>query len=186
MRYVVPSSVTAIALLFVSVARSAEKFDQPPQSKPLVTLSGANSHVRKPAYERIATPEDWRRVWTSHLGTLPDSFYGSRFEVDFDHCLVVAIFRGEETNIRGIQIESLSDSADSVVIRFVELGYQTAGSDNNKPPDRPYAFLVLPKTNKSIILEERIESKDVRQPPRWIERARLEGGSVLGQQSVKP
>ncbi|HEY4235407.1 MAG TPA: hypothetical protein VGM76_18395 [Lacipirellulaceae bacterium] len=170
---------------FSCLAAQAENEKQTPPSKALVAISGADSHVRKPTYERISTPEDWYRVWARHLGTTKDDAYCSILEVDFDRCLVVAIFRGEETNIRGIRIDSLLESTDSIVIRFVRLGYQTAGSDNNKPPDRPYAFVIVPKTDKSIVLEQRIQAMGDQQQ-QWEECAQLAGRQAYGQHEAKP
>ena len=82
------------------------------------------------------------------------------------------IFRGEEVNIRRIQIDSTSETEDSVVIRFIVLGYQTSGEDNKKAPDRPYAFVIVPKTRKNIVLEENFPTK-LSRPPTWKEVAKL-------------
>jgi hypothetical protein len=154
--------------LVVANGRAAE-----PMSKPLVAMSGADSHVRKSSYQRVTTPEDWTRIWASHLGTTTDDAYRPLLEVDFDRCLAVVIFRGEEINVRGIQIDSASETADSVVIRFTELGYQTAGESNNKPPDRPYAFVIVPKSDKTVVLEQNSPTTKEPRSPKWIEVARL-------------
>jgi hypothetical protein len=143
-------------------------------SQPLVVISGTDSHVSKPSYERVTTPESWARIWASHLGTSKDDAYRPLLEVDFDRCLVVAVFRGDETNIRRLQVDSLSETADSVVIRFTELGYQTAGDSNDKPPDRPYAFIVVFKTSKRIVLERNFPNM-LSTVPEWNEVAQLKG-----------
>jgi len=176
----------AVESNFVLFAMAIENAHLPPMSKPLVAISGTNSHVSKPSYQRIVTPEDWTRVWVSHLGTTSDNAYRPLLEVDFDRCLVVAIFRGERGNIRQIQVHSLSETADSIVIRFEELGYQTsvrAGEvDEYKVPDRPYAFVILPKSDKAIVLEENINRSLVLDgPPKWKSVARLKGTQKLGQ-----
>jgi hypothetical protein len=171
------TSLVVFGMFFGFVGRAAENEKRPPVSKPLVAISGADSHVhvRKPSYERVTTPEDWARIWISHLGTTKDDAYRPLLEVDFDRCLVVVIFGGERINIRRIEIDSLSENTNSIVIRFTELGYQTDGADNNKPSDRPYAFIIVPKTNKSIVLERNLANLGV-QAPEWKEVARLGGG----------
>ena len=170
---------------FVSlVGRAAENESLSPVSKPLVAMSGSDSHVKKPSYQRVTTPEDWTRTWANHLGTSKDDAYRPLLEVDFDRCLVVVIFRGEEVNVRGIRIDSTFETAESIVIRFTELGYQTAGEANNKPPDRPYAFVIVPKTHKTIVLEENFPTKFPR-PPKWQEVARLNAVQAARQKTLK-
>lgn len=183
--------ITSIAVgpNFGSFAWAIENANLPPMSKPLVAISGADSHVSRPSYQRITTPENWTRVWVSHLGTTPDNAYRPLLEVDFDRCLVVVIFRGIRVNIRQIQIHSLLETADSVVVRFEELGYQTrsrAGADDEyEVPDRPYAFVILPKTDKAIVLEENINHDPQGGPPEWKAIARLSAAQKQAQPRPK-
>jgi len=86
------------------------------------------------------------------LGTSVDDHYRARFEVDFRRCTVVAILLGESINTCGIEIHSVAELHDSVTVRFETLNYQTAGESNNKPPDTPYAFVILPRTEKTIVV----------------------------------
>jgi hypothetical protein len=172
-------------LLLGSIARGAENEAPRPASKPLMAISGADSHVRKPSYERVTSQQDLSRVWSIHLGTSQDDAYRPLLDVDFDRCLVVAIFRGEQRNIRGIQINSLSEAAESVLIRFLEIGYQTAGADNNKALDQPYAFVVVLKTNKEIVLQQDIQNMK-NAPPKWNEVVRLPARVMPMQRNVKP
>ena len=176
------TTIVVLGLLLVCDCLAAEQLM--PISKPLVATSGANSHVRKPSFMRVTKSEDWIRIWAAHLGTTKDDAYRSLFEVDFDRLLVIVIFRGETANVRGIQIDSLSETPDSVVVRFTELGYQTAGIDNNKPWDRPYAFVISSKTNKIIVVEENIQTVKG-DPPVWKERAQLKEGQTVVQPTVK-
>ena len=156
------------------LARAAESETGLRAQKPLVVISGADSHVMKPAFERYASPDDWTRAWAKHLGTTVEDHYRAVLDVDFDRCLVVAIFQGAKVNARGIRIESIREGAESIYIRFEELGYQSVVGPNSKPkpPERPYAFIVLPKSSKRIVIEENVQSiKNA--PPKWQERARL-------------
>jgi len=111
-------------------------------------------------------------VWAAHLGTSPDDAYRAAFEVDFDKCVVVAILKGDQINVRGVEVNSLLDNQDSTILRFTQVYYQTANVGKNKPPDKPFAFVVLPKTNKQIILEEDVYTV-TNEPPKWKEIARL-------------
>jgi hypothetical protein len=147
--------------------------------KPIVVMAGADSNVHGFSNQRITTPDDWASIWSGHLGKSVDDAYRPTLEVDFDRCLVVAIFRGEEVNVRGIKINSTFETKDSIVIRFEDVGYQTSGADNNKRPDRPYAFVVLPKTSKSIVLEENTQ-RYKGAPPVWTQCARLDKAQAAG------
>jgi hypothetical protein len=124
--------------------------------KVLVAISGTDSHVVTPSCKLITNSADWARVWSDHLGTTVDDYYRPLMEVDFDHCMLVALFRGEERHIRRIEIEAQVETADAIVIRFGELGYQTMDSDKEGPLQRAYAFVIIPKTEKAIIVEGRL------------------------------
>jgi hypothetical protein len=145
---------------------------------PLVALSGDDSKIHKASYQRVTSPDDWAQIWSSHLGTSVDDSYRSCFEVDFERCMVVAILRGEQRNSRGIRVDSIENAEDALVIRFTQLGYQTSGVDNDQPPDRPFAFIVVPATSKTIVFEENYPNT-MGTPPEWKEVARMEGQEVI-------
>jgi hypothetical protein len=163
-------ALPSMAMPSLSV-RAEQPKDAPSSSLPLVAISGRDSHVTKPLYERISNRKDLARIWAKHVGTTVDDYYRPLFEVDFDRCLVVAIYRGEQKNTRGIEISSVSETNNLLVIRFNELFYQTAGASNDDPPDRPYALVVIPRTNKPISLQANTQSYKG-QPPIWEEVAR--------------
>jgi hypothetical protein len=170
--------LVVIGSYFGTVGVAAQEESSSPISTPLVAISGTDSHVTKPSYERVTTAKDWRRIWAGHLETTVDSYYRAIMEVDFDRCLVVVMFRGEQIQIRQITIDSVLETAGSITIRFNELGYGIGLGKDEKPPkpERPYAFVILPKTNKEIVWEEKIWSKEDSargRPPKWEERARL-------------
>jgi hypothetical protein len=152
-------------------------------TKPPVVLSGADSHIVKPSLRLIMSDEAWKRAWAAHLGTTVDDAYRPEMGVDFDRYMVVAIFRGERVNTRRVAIESTSAIRGSTLIRIIDLGYQTAGKDNGKPPDRPYAFVVLPKSTKGVIVEENVQQYKG-EPPEWKEWSRIEARAT-GQQLEK-
>jgi hypothetical protein len=177
MRILVALSVAVAFGLFLVIAGGvAASEPQSPISKPLVALSGVDSHVTNPSYKRVATPRDWARVWSRHVGELADEGYEPAMYVDFDRCVVVAIFRGDKRQIDSLRVHSVTENAFEVMIRLNELGYGIALRQGEKlpPPVRPYAFVVLPKTDKLIVLEESHPVKGPRNADsRWEEWARL-------------
>jgi hypothetical protein len=165
----VKTTTVALASMLLIAAHS---FAAGNSSKPLVVYSGSNSEVREPLYSKITSKSEWDKVWASHLGTSVDDAYRSAFEGDFDKCMVVAILQGNQINVRGVHIDSITEKENVIVVRFVDVYYQTGDEGNIKPPDRPFAFVVLPKTNKQIILEQGT-SADGRLQLTWKELVRL-------------
>lgn len=142
------------------------------ESKPIAVLSGANSKVSKQSYERITTDTAMQEAWARHLGTSPGDAYRPQFEIDFSRCLVVAVFVGDRINTRGVRIDSVRQRGNALVVRFENVGYQTFNKKIKTPPDRPFAFVVVPKTELEIVLEENTQSY-IDEPPVWKEAARL-------------
>ena len=185
MKTAASTTVPVVVGLSLSIAASAAPKELPRAiTKPLVAVSGSDSQVREPSCLRVTTEKDWRSVWARHLGTSTADSYRALFEVDFDCCLVIVIFRGERIQTRRLEIESVSEIPESIVVRFNEPGYGIALGTNESapPPERPYAFIVLPKTDKEIVIEEKIWSKEDaarNRPPKWKVVARLKSMQEL-------
>jgi len=65
--------------------------------------------------------------------------------------MVIAIFGGETYNSWGYRVEEVRETARTVFVRYSNIGYQTArGADLATP----YAFVVIQKSNKLVVLEE--------------------------------
>ena len=160
----------SIAILFATRNGNAEEF-----SKPLAVHSGHDSKITTPQYKLLTSDKEWQNIWASHLGTRADDYYRQAFEVDFEKCMVIAILRGNRINVRGIKINNVINKSDVIVIRFNDVGYQTASSANEvdtSPPDKPFAFVIIPKAVKDIALEDDTQIYK-NEPPVWKEIARL-------------
>ncbi|HEV2293884.1 MAG TPA: hypothetical protein VGR35_08500 [Tepidisphaeraceae bacterium] len=138
---------------------------------PLTVLTGNDSHVKKPTYERITSAADWKKTWLNHLGMKEDTIYRPAMEVDFSRCEVIAVFEGESWNSCGFRIDSVTEQDDSIVVRFDDISYQTAGPDGGGDRVTPFAFVVLPKSQKLITLEDNVQQY-IGHPPEWKEVAR--------------
>jgi hypothetical protein len=139
---------------------------------PLVVLTGKDSHVRQLAYVRIDSSAKWKKVWLRHLGLSGDTIHRSAFDIDLRRCVVIAIFDGQSVNKCGFRVESVRDVGETIVVRFEAIGFQTGGPDGGAKHVTPYAFIVLPKTEKEIVLEVNDQSLKVESPV-WKEVARL-------------
>jgi hypothetical protein len=150
----------------------------PRRSKPILVITGADSRLDQPGYHRITSEEAWQKLWLSHLGkTEADTFQEHLpiLQIDFETCMVIAIFKGSATNSRGLNVSSVEGNQDNVLLRFDDMSYQTSGGlggGGGKVEVRPYAFVLIPKYAKLVVVEENVQSLKDR-PPAWKECARL-------------
>ena len=138
--------------------------------KPLMTLTGPDSGVREKAHHRVSGDEQWSKLWASHRG--PDLGRHPRPQVDFDRCVLVAVFRGAASNTSALELDSVTETADAVVLRFAFPGYAT-GVGAEPHDDAPFGFILLPKTDKPIVLEQDVGERKPVHVPEWREVARL-------------
>lgn len=157
---------TVLSLIAADTSNTADV------TAPLVVLTGNDSHVKQRTYERIESPEDWKKAWLTHLGEERDTIYRPAMEVDFSRCEVIAIFKGESWNSCGFRIDSVTEQDDSMLVRFEGIYYQTGGPDGGGDRVTPFAFVVLPKSEKPIVLEDNVQQYKAH-PPEWNEVARL-------------
>lgn len=141
--------------------------------KPLVAFSGANSHITEQSFRLISDDKEWKVVWARHLGTTPEDAYCPRLAIDFQQCLVIAIFKGKVRNSRGIQLNSIAETVDLITVQFTTLGYQSTLATAKQLPETPFAFIVIPKMAKNIVIEEGVVSKRQPTAAEWKEVARL-------------
>ncbi len=120
----------------------------------LAVLSGNDSHISKKAFQRIESQQAWRKTWLAHLGLKADTIYRPTLAIDFDRCLVIAVFGGSTTNSCGYRVESVSQDKDGMHLVFSEITYQTARAGGGEDHAAPYAFIVLPKFTKQVVLEQ--------------------------------
>jgi hypothetical protein len=157
----------AIAFIFFScvevIGVGAQQVKVDSAAKPLVTTGGANTAIKKAFAERINTSDEWTHIWARHLGLPSDDQSSVKMQVDFTRCTAVAMFLGKQIQVRGITIESVQETSSSIVVRFRKVSYSIGRTGTTPPPSEisyPYAFVILPKTAKEIILEEDLRGKD--------------------------
>ncbi len=103
---------------------AARADEQPPTLAPFVTLTGAHSHVTVARCVRIPTHDAWAALWLEHLGEPPRARYDLYFNtaglplVDFERCMVIAVFDGATENSAGyeaVPVPAAADGADAEV-----------------------------------------------------------------------
>ena len=144
---------------------------------PLVTFSGAYSAIDQPRIVRIADKQSWDALWKEHRGKSLE--HNARNwpvipEINFEQCMVIAIFDGEVWNTDGVTMHELSINTGKATLRYDHLTFQTAGPDGGGVRTRPYGLFVLPRFGEPIELLENVQGlKD--QPAKWKRQAELPG-----------
>jgi hypothetical protein len=147
-------------------------------ARPCVTLTGTDSHVNERSYHRIASEDEWIKVWQRHKGAKESKTYDLFYNplglpsIDFEKYMVIAVFQGSDWNNAGLKADAVLEEKDGIVLRFANKRYQTAGPDGGGKKTTVYAFFVLPLSNKTVVLEESVAN--MQDPtPRWEQRVRL-------------
>jgi hypothetical protein len=155
----------------------------PRKLKPVVVWTGIDSKQAKMSFARCCSQKDWEEIWHKHQSNAKAKT-PSCPQVDFDSYMVVAIFQGKSCQDTGIEIVSVTEEKKCLRIRYKPLWFQV-GFVRPERGSRPakcevetyetqsYAFVVLPKSQKAIVLEEDVRTL-IPDPPVWKKRATLE------------
>jgi hypothetical protein len=160
------------AALAYSNAGAAGGFD------PLVTWFGRDSAVKEQSFYRVTDDDGWLRLWEKHTGQpAKRGNFDQPFipKINFDKCMVVAIFKGAKVNSNGVIVLSVTEDEKRMLFRFDESTFQTFGQDarGGAVDVTPFGIFVLPRSSKPLVLEENVQGlKD--QPEKWKERARFD------------
>ena len=173
--------VVAVGVTGMDLFVAAESMPPPP--RPCVILTGADSQVKSEGYFRVESEKEWTSVWHRHKGVEEVKQYDTFFNplglpgIDFDKYMVIAVFYGSGWNNAGIKVVSITEEKERLLLRFRGKWYQTVGPgpDGGGRPGCAYGFLVLPRTAKTVVLEEDVQHL-TGGPPVWKERASLVPG----------
>ena len=141
---------------------------------PFVTLSGADSHVTDARCLRITTADAWAATWLEHVGASAkpkyDLFYNKAGlpVVDFEKCMVIAVFAGATSNTAGVSAWSgpIEDpeaevktptAAGDDVLRLSWHRYQTGGTDERggRQDVTPFGFFIVPRSPAPLVVQDR-------------------------------
>lgn len=167
------TAMTAVMLLVFLSAQAQEPL------RPYVVLSGSDSAVQKVECQRITADSEWQALWDRHVAQTQRTKAGRsmapRPEVDFERCMVIAVFGGPTCNTTGLKVISISDKGSEIVIGVDWLSYQTMEDTDRVTP---FGFIVMPRSKKPILLQ--VDTGDLQErgnnaPPKWDDINRLAG-----------
>lgn len=136
-----------------------------------VAWTGSFSDVHEPTIERATSREQWRNLWLRHGRRSERNATNVQLipEVDFERCMVVAVFSGAMTQSNGNSIVEVLETADLIRVRYARQSFQVSpGPDGRERlvEVTPYGIFVLPLSAKQIVVEEQIPAMFGR-PPEW-------------------
>jgi len=180
--------VTLNTFAFASLAQEPKET----KLKPTLVFRGTHSAIQKERIVVITDEAGWKDLWKQHRGKEYDPPFtetDQELSIDFDTHYVVGVFTRECDDC---VITPRMRGAD-VVIGFRPLWYSTEGrpplgdvkrTEQEKAADEarvakmvakaPYAFIVLPKPVKTVVVEKDVR-RDKSDPPLWKEVARFPG-----------
>ncbi len=129
---------------------------------PYVTWSGAFSAVRQSTIERAVNREQWAVLWRRHAGRKGERNATNVQvipEIDFDSCMVVAVFCGEMTQCNGARIARIDEIEGGLLLRYERLDFEVSvrsGEDARLVEVTPYGIFVLPRSHNRLIIEEAV------------------------------
>jgi hypothetical protein len=156
---------TVIAVLLLpNVAASADAAKE--AMHPFVTLTGPDSRVKERSYHRATSEAEWITIWQRHKGEKEAKDYNLFYNplglpsIDFEKCMVIAVFQGSGVNSAGLKAVAVLDQKDRIVLRFQDKSYQTAVYGPRDEGERVtvYGFFVLPRSSKPVVLEENVQA----------------------------
>jgi hypothetical protein len=168
-----------LVVLAWSTDASAFADDLPRKIKPVLVWTGTDSAQTKESFLRCCTQEDWEEKWRLHRGKVDAKWLPDCPEVDFGAYMMVIFFEGESAMNYGIRIAEVVEERNCLRLRYQPISFQTifpAGTkvDWKKLETKSYAFVVLPKSAKSIILEKDLQPL-LGKPPVWKEHRKIPG-----------
>jgi hypothetical protein len=119
-------------------------------------------------------------LWLRHQTGKPEPGNGSpeAFQsgaVDFQRCMVVAVFQGEGSNCAGYEIHSITEDKDRILVRVQGQYFQTL---EEAVVTAAWGVFVLPVSAKPVVVE--LDTKTLlADPPKWTKVADLKPGDCV-------
>jgi hypothetical protein len=157
----------ALLALACALVGALETGSQPPAGpnsvKPLTSLYGRYSKITKPKELRILSEEEWQALWQEHHGE------GRNLDFDFNRVMVIALFQGNGSLCSGIEVDSITEERDRLVVRVRHLYFSVtlAAGVEFDIDSQAWGIFALSRSNKQVVLEK--DDRVLRDsPPKWV------------------
>lgn len=177
-------AVLAIAAGALGAAGWTVRAEAPKPGSPLLVMTGSMSEVRQPRYDLAASQEVFDKLWVEHMGDRVEKAaqgWPLPPQIDFARCEALFIFDGDSMNSNGFRVMDVIEDPDAVIVRVEDYSYQTASFDGRDSGQKvtPWALVVIPATDKTIIIEENVQNLKAGEP-QWKQRAAFPGVNGVG------
>lgn len=149
------TTATRAVILALLIASRTEGGGHSRDVDPLLVASGTKSGVVKRSYYRIDDEASWKLIWQMHDASLDAP---ATFNVNFKQATVIAIFDGKDGNNRGIDIIRTEMANKEMVVHY-QVKYYGVGASAKPKETTSFAFVVLPKIDVDITIEETINDR---------------------------
>jgi hypothetical protein len=150
------------------------------ESQAYVSWAGSYSAITEDEVTLVTNAKAWEALWTRHRGDRLEENANGWPEIpaiDFDRCMVLAMFGGESWNCNGYTVIQRATDRRRMLVRVDAMTFQTAGPDGGGKRVTPYGIFVLPRTSLPIIVER--DTQGLLAGPRiWKEVARFQNADV--------
>lgn len=150
----------------------------------MLVQTGMVSEIGESGYHNAASQEVFDRLWITHMGGRVEKAaqgWAMTPQIDFDACEAVFLFGGDRINSNGFRVVEMLEEDDAVTIRYESISFQTAGvgGDGGAARARPWAFVLIEKSGRTIFLEENTQNI-IGRDPIWTGRAAFPGEIGIG------
>jgi hypothetical protein len=117
--------------------------------KPFVVLAGAHSRIDKAEHHRITKQADLEKLWLRHAGK------GERAAVpvvDFDRCMIIAVFGGKRPSIAGLYPHFIADGISTVV--NVAYASRPAAEAPKQAATTPFGWFIVERWTDRVTVKE--------------------------------
>jgi len=169
--------IAFLSVILCTVYCSAGHEAAPEPAKAPLCWAGRESKQKTQLLQRILLQDDLDDMWKK-LGRTDDYPLGQPWQVYFRRMMVIAFFWGEEMEYRMYQSPLVVEDSDGIRIRYEVIHPQQSQGNHGTPPPvekkvQHFMLVLLPNSNKSIIVEEGQRNDKFGAPEKWIEKARL-------------
>jgi hypothetical protein len=133
-----------------------------------MVLTGANSGVAEERLGRAIDQESWVNAWRI---LFRPSMHAKlhRPQVDFSTKMVVYCFMGKAENVSGLVLREWKGTNSELILNIEKLDYQRL-SDGRGDLTTPYAFFIVPRTSKPVLInfdQRSLADRAATRAPRW-------------------
>ena len=150
--------------------------DLPRKVKPVVVWTGIDTKQPKDLFTRSCSPKEWQMTWKRHCGPGKETAKPKCPRVDFSSVMVIALF----CKTSRIRLQEVVEEKKCIRVRFQGYGNQIIFSPSQPPNDKEkvggielgrgeldldkpyllsYAFIVLPRSNKPVVIEKDVQAR---------------------------